>query len=189
MKLSLIFALTLFHTSFAHADCREAYSNEVKRLDGMLNPARVGLATSGATAIAVPVTLVATSAVVAPAAIIAAPAAVFAAGAFYAGVEIRKAVLTKTLLLIKQSIAGQGIVLERTTKKLQNMDADLTTADVAAQVVMMNNAQPSVFCTENGMGKPKLLGIVIARKKLKDQIFGATANDEAANEFDEQESF
>lgn len=178
--LSLIIISSLTLASVAMADCKEAYNNEIKRLDGMLNPSRTAFATSGATAIAVPVTLIATGATITAGGIIAAPAAAAGAGIFYAYVGGRRLALRRALALIKNAEKGTGPLLSKFTNQMQKFDASLTEETVAAAIANAN--KENAFCSETALGRSKVKGLFMVKKLVKARLLGADQTETASLE-------
>ena len=179
LSLALVGAILVsFTASVAHADCKDAYANEIKRLDGMLNPTRTGLASSGATAIAIPITMAAVHVAIAPVAIIAAPAAVTAVAIFYGVVEGIKHSYMKTLQLIKNSEKGTGKFLTKATNHIRKKNPDVTEAAVSAAVNSAN--QKNEFCQENANGKVKLFFFAKVRRMVALNLANATSSVDAA---------
>lgn len=170
MKLKTITSILLFSTCshLAMADCQNAYQSEIKRLDGMLNPARTAFATSGATAVGVTVALVASGTALSAASVIAAPAAVLGAGTYYAVIGLRKSSLDRTLQLLDNSVSGKGYTLERFEKyfdkKSEKLNIKASDDDIVAAIQKLNHENK--FCVLNKKGKPKLLTYLDAKKLI-----------------------
>lgn len=154
MKNLLALTLTGLFTQMSWAGCEQIYSEKIKDLTSMMNPARMTIITN----LGAEVALVSTLAIAGGAisvGVAGLPAVAVGAGGYLSMLAVQRRTYTKTLFTLKQAEAGQGPVLDQFVHKVlkKNKFAD---KEMIKMAILRLNAE-NAFCEENPLnGKIKI---------------------------------
>ena len=151
----VILATSLFIIGTASADCRQGYLDQIKAIDGRMNPGRGTLAANLIGAAAIPTTAAAIGVVVAPAALIATPAVAAGAGTYLFILSRKKRSFTMAYRLLVEAEKGKGPMLDKFYSQLA-ADDEGRQSKVRDEIVALN--AKDAFCAPKGvMSKPHYL--------------------------------
>ena len=169
MKNVLFLSLTLSFSTQAFADCRSAYADKIKQLDGRTNPPMATMATNGVASVAVPGIILAAGGALTVAGTVALPVAAVGAGIYYGVLITRKKSFQKSLKLINDAIKGNGAQLDRFAGKVLGINSNDQKAQLISFLVKANS--DNLFCPEDGLtGKVKPLGFREIRKLVAGEL-------------------
>lgn len=145
--LAMLAAVTL--SAQVHAGCEQAYSDQIKNLNGKMNPPRaVAIGNVGGMVISQAVIYGATGAFSAVAGWVVLPAVAVAAGGYYGTLVVEKARLRTAAHVIRDAKRGKGEALENFMQRLERRnDKELDQQEVIAAILKANDENQ--FCTAN----------------------------------------
>ena len=129
------------------ADCRSAYSDKIKQLDGRMNPPMAIMGANGTAAVVVPIALAAAGVTLTVANTVSLPAVAVGAGIYFTVVAVRKAEFTHGLRILNDANKGDGFQLNKFMKKVNRKFPGADKNEVISILVKANNE--NVFCKEN----------------------------------------
>lgn len=144
--LSILASLVLVADT-VQADCRPSYVDQIKAIDGRMNPARGTIVANSIGALAVPATAALISATVAPAALITTPAIVLGAGTYFFTLSQKKRSYQKMNRILIEAEKGEGPMLEHFFKQI-GADDEALRSKVRDELIH-GNAQDA-FCAPKG---------------------------------------
>jgi len=131
----------------AHGDCRPLYAEQIKALDGRMNPGRGTVTANAFGALAVPLTATLIGVTVAPAALIATPAVGLGAGAYLFALSQKKRSYQKVNRVLIEAEKGEGPMLDRFFEQISANDEALRSK--VRDDLIHANAKDS-FCAPKG---------------------------------------
>lgn len=151
---SVLAGLTLL-TGTVYADCRPLYVEQIKALDGRMNPGRGTVAANAVGALTVPLTAALIGVTVAPAALIATPAIGLGAGTYLFALSQKKRSYQKVNRVLIEAEKGSGPMLEHFFKQIGADDEGLRSK--IRDELVHGNAKDA-FCAPKGpLSKIKLM--------------------------------
>ena len=146
MTLTLIFSLLLSFNSFA--ECSTAYKDQIKALEGRMNPPRSGLVTNIVAEGALIGGLVAITGTVTPAAVLAIPAAAVGAATYLTILIVQRNGLRNAEHLIRDAHQGKGKTLSRFMKILERRVKEPLIQDEVINFIVQNDFDKN-FCHQD----------------------------------------
>lgn len=134
----------------AQADCRPVYQEKIKRLDGMLNPARATVIGNTVGSVMVPTVLAAAGVTITPAAVVAMPAVLLGVAGYWLTIETIKKSFEGTLRVIDAAVKQND--KDRLSGKLfkllkgHNKKADPTYSIDSLQKRLADGNNSNEFC-------------------------------------------
>jgi hypothetical protein len=177
-SVSLVLSMA-FLTQAALADCRTGYLEQIKAIDGRMNPGRGTLIANSIGATAVPVVAAAAGITVAPAALLATPAVAVGAGTYVYILARKKRSFTMAYRLLVEAEKGDGPMLRKFFGQVGAQEEG-EKSKIRDELVALN--AKDAFCAPKGeLSKPHYLRYLAIKRQFA-KAAPADLDDEAGDE-------